>query len=83
MNYTYIPSGVCSRKIEIEVDGGTIIDVKFTGGCDGNLKGICGLIKGLEIGEVISRLSGIECGMKKTSCPDQLCKALQEIYQKA
>lgn len=83
MKYTYQPQGTCSRLIEIETvsrDGKEIIEnVVFTGGCNGNLKGIGALVKGLEIGEVIERLSGLTCKDKPTSCPDQLAKALTQI----
>ncbi len=78
MKYTYIPSGVCSRKIEVELDGDTITDVKFIGGCNGNTKGISELVKGRKTDEVIERLSGITCGIRQTSCPDQLAQALIE-----
>ena len=76
MTYTYMTRGVCSQSIEIEVDDGIILDVKFYGGCNGNLKGIGELVKGMKIDEVISRLQNIDCGGRGTSCPDQLAKAL-------
>lgn len=79
MTFTYKTQGTCSRKIDIEIEGATIKDVKFLGGCMGNLTGISELVKGMEIDEVIDRLSGIRCGFKPTSCPDQLAKALGEI----
>ncbi len=75
----YKTSGTCSSMIDIEVDGDIIKSVAFTGGCNGNLKGICSLVKGQKIDDVIERLSGIKCGFKPTSCPDQLAKALTEI----
>lgn len=80
MTYTYKTSGTCSRQILIDLnDDKTINSVKFVGGCDGNLKGIGALVKGEKIDNVIEKLEGITCGFKKTSCPDQLAKALKEI----
>lgn len=83
MKYKYQTSGTCSREIEIETeerDGCEVItDVKFTGGCHGNLQGIGALVKGMTKEEVISRLSGIDCKGKGTSCPDQLAKALASM----
>ena len=75
---TYIPRGVCSRQIHISIDGDTIKDAKFVGGCSGNTQGICALVKGMKIDDVISRLEGIKCGPRATSCPDQLARALKE-----
>ena len=76
--FTFYPQGVCSMMIEIELDGDTINEVVFTGGCNGNLKGICSLIKGMKAQDVIDRLEGTRCGFKDTSCPDQLSKALKK-----
>ncbi len=76
--YTYKTSGVCSRQIDFDIVDGKVHNVKFTGGCNGNLQGIGHLIEGMEVHEAISRLEGIRCGMKPTSCPDQLSKALKE-----
>lgn len=76
MKYSFTPKGVCSRRIDLEVENGIIVDVSFVGGCNGNTKGICQLVKGQNVDEVISKLSGINCGMRGTSCPDQLAKAL-------
>ena len=79
---TYQPRGVCSRKILFDVDEkGAVHNVTFEGGCNGNLKGIGSLIEGMDIDEAIERLSGIECGMKGTSCPDQLAHALEEYRE--
>ena len=78
MKYTYYPKGVCSRVIDIETDGSKIISVKFTGGCSGNTKGVSSLIVGMDINDVINRLSGIDCNGRGTSCPDQLSRALKE-----
>ncbi len=77
-NFSYTPSGVCSRKIDIEVEGNIIKNVKFTGGCSGNTQGVSALIVGMDINEAIERLGGIKCGFKPTSCSDQLSKALKE-----
>lgn len=79
--YVYTPQGTCSRLIEIEMNDGVVGDVKFMGGCNGNLKGIASLIKGMKPEDVIARLDGLKCGAKPTSCPDQLSQALKEILQ--
>ena len=79
MTFSYKTRGTCSQYINISVDGKVIEDVSFMGGCAGNLKGIAALVKGMDIDDVISRLEGIRCGMKSTSCPDQLAKALKEV----
>lgn len=73
--YNYYPKGVCSRQILIDFDGEIIKDIKFIGGCSGNLQGISRLVKGRTIDEVISTLKGVQC-RNNTSCPDQLAKAL-------
>jgi uncharacterized protein (TIGR03905 family) len=78
MQYTYKTSGTCSREISFEVENGKVKNVQFFGGCNGNLKGIGALVEGMDIDEVITRVEGIHCGMKSTSCPDQLAKALKE-----
>ena len=75
----YKTSGTCSTMIDLEVDGDIIQSVSFTGGCNGNLKGICSLVRGMKIDDAIERLQGIKCGFKNTSCPDQLAKALIQI----
>lgn len=75
---TYQPKGVCSQKIDFDVVDGKVTNVKFLGGCNGNTQGICRLVEGMDVQEVISRLEGIQCGFKGTSCPDQLAKALKE-----
>ena len=79
MNYHYTPKGVCSRSIDFTVEDSVITDVKFTGGCNGNLKGISALVKGMKIDDVIDKLSGIRCGFKDTSCPAQLALALENL----
>ena len=82
-HYTYQPSGVCSRQIDIDVEGNTIVKVTFTGGCSGNTQGVAALIAGMNIDEAISRLSGIHCGPRPTSCPDQVAKALKAYKEEA
>lgn len=79
MKKTYFTQGTCSQAIEIETDNNCIKSVKFYGGCNGNTQGICHLVQGMDIKEVIARLKGIKCGAKPTSCPDQLATALQEM----
>lgn len=73
----YKTKGVCSRKINYEIEDGKLKNVEFEGGCSGNLQGIGRLVEGMEVNEAISRLEGIKCGFKSTSCPDQLAKALK------
>ena len=77
MNYK--TKGTCSTAIDIEVNDGIIESVQFTGGCNGNLKGICALVKGMRVEDAIEKLEGIRCGMKPTSCPDQLAQALKSL----
>ena len=79
---TYTPSGVCSRRMEIEVEDGKITEVKIVGGCAGNTQGVSRLLIGMDVDEAIERLSGIRCGFKPTSCPDQLAKALKAYKEK-
>ena len=78
MAYTYMTKGTCSRSIDVELEGNTIKSVSFLGGCHGNLQGISALVKGMKAEDVISRLEGICCGPKSTSCPDQLAQALKQ-----
>lgn len=73
----YIPSGVCSKQIDFSIENGLVRSVSFTGGCSGNLAGIAKLIEGMPAKVVIQKLSGVRCGDKATSCPDQLAKALK------
>jgi len=75
----YQTKGTCSSAIDIEVNNGVIESVTFTGGCNGNLKGISALVKGMKVEDAISRLEGIRCGFKSTSCPDQLAHALKTL----
>lgn len=79
----YKTKGVCSRAIYLEMDGDIIKEVKFDGGCSGNTQGVAALVKGMTASEAISRLSGIKCGFKNTSCPDQLALALKEACPNA
>ena len=74
--FRYYPQGVCSQMIELELDGDTIKSVEFTGGCHGNLQAVSRLVVGMTVDEACSKLEGIRCGFKPTSCADQLCKAL-------
>ena len=78
----YKTKGTCSTMIDVELKDGVIDSVKFTGGCNGNLQGISALVKGMKPEEAISRLKGIRCGFKPTSCPDQLAHALEGMIAK-
>lgn len=78
MNYEYKPKGVCSRNISFSVEDGKVRNVRFDGGCNGNGKGVSALLEGMDVKEAISRMRGIHCGMKPTSCPDQLAQALEQ-----
>ena len=77
----YKPTGVCSKEINIELDGDVIKSVKFTCGCSGNTQGVAALVAGMKVSDAISRLEGIRCGIRETSCPDQLAKALKQAIQ--
>ena len=78
MQIRYTPRGVCSREYLIEVEDGGIQSVQIVGGCHGNLQGISSLLKGMKVEDAISRMEGIRCGMRSTSCPDQIAKALKQ-----
>ncbi|MBQ8141419.1 MAG: TIGR03905 family TSCPD domain-containing protein [Clostridia bacterium] len=78
----YTPKAVCARKIDIEVEDGKILSVRFSGGCAGNTQGVSKLLVGMSVDEAIERLSGIRCGFKSTSCPDQFANALIEYKNK-
>ena len=78
MQYEYKTTGTCAGTIAIEVDGDTVKSVRFIGGCPGNTQGVAKLVEGMKVDEVIEKLQGIRCGLKATSCPDQLAKALAE-----
>ena len=81
MSYTYKTSGTCSSQIELELDGDVVHNVKFTGGCDGNLKAIPALVEGLTVAEVEQKIGGSRCGFKNTSCGDQLAKACRAALE--
>lgn len=83
MTVEYTPKGVCSRKIEIDIENGIINKVRFVGGCNGNTQGISKLVEGMKAEDVISRLEGVNCNGRGTSCPDQLAKALKEAIKQA
>ncbi len=78
MNYEFIPSGVCARKITFDIENGIVKNVEFTGGCNGNLKAVSKLVEGKDAKEIAELLRGNLCGMKGTSCADQLSKALAQ-----
>ena len=78
MHYTYKTKGTCARVIDLDIDGDRISNVKFTGGCDGNLKAIPALVEGMTVDQIRQRVAGIKCGFKDTSCADQLAKAVLE-----
>ena len=78
MEFHYKTTGTCSREIVFEIEDGKVKNVQFFGGCNGNLNGIGSLVEGMSVDEVIARVEGIKCGMKSTSCPDQLAQALKE-----
>lgn len=79
MKHEYKPTGVCARSINFEIEDGKIKNVSFIGGCNGNLKGIAALVDGMSTDEVVQKLSGITCGMKATSCPNELAKAIKSL----
>lgn len=83
MTVEYTPKGVCSRKIEIDIENGIINKVRFVGGCNGNTQGISKLVEGMKAEDVISRLEGVNCNGRGTSCPDQLAQALKEAIKQA
>ena len=81
MEYRYKPQGVCSREIIVDIENNVSKDLKVVYGCNGNLKGISNLVKGMNIDDVITKLKGIKCGLKNTSCPDQIAIALEKIKE--
>ena len=81
MQFECKTKGTCSQRIYFRINDGKVYDVEFLGGCNGNLQGIGKLVEGMEVDEVISRLEGIHCGMKPTSCPDQLATALKKAKE--
>ena len=78
MTYSYKTKGTCSTQIDLELDGNIVHNVKFTGGCNGNLKGICSIVRGMKAEQVIERFEGVKCGFRNTSCPDQIAKNLKK-----
>ena len=82
MQFEHKTKGTCSQKILFEIEDGILKNVQFIGGCNGNLKGISSLVNGMAVEDVISRIDGIRCGFKSTSCPDQLAQALKEAIKK-
>lgn len=81
MEYTFIPKGVCARKINFEINDGIVSNVRFSGGCAGNTQGVAALVEGMKAEDVVARLSGIRCGFKRTSCPDQMAQAIKEALK--
>ena len=81
MRYEYKTTDTCSQRISFDIEGNVISNIEFYGGCNGNLKGISSLVEGMDIDDVIARLEGTKCGMKDTSCPDQLARALQKAKE--
>ena len=77
MEYIYKPSGVCSREFIFDIEDDTVKSLQVIGGCNGNLKGIASLISGMKLEDIISRIEGVKCGLKNTSCPDQIACALK------
>lgn len=82
MEYRFYPTGVCSREMIFDIEDGIVKDLKVIGGCNGNLKGISSLIRGMKLEDIISKLEGIDCNGRGTSCPDQISKALKEFLNK-
>ena len=83
MRYSYKTKGTCSSVIEFDIDGDVITNVKFTGGCNGNLKAISSLVDGLTVSQIEDRVKGITCGFKNTSCSDQLSMAVRKAYEES
>ena len=81
MHYEYKTKGTCSQKILFDIEDGKVKNVEFISGCNGNLQGIGRLVEGMDVQEVIDRISGIRCGIKPTSCPDQLATALRKAME--
>ncbi|MBQ1437329.1 MAG: TIGR03905 family TSCPD domain-containing protein [Ruminococcus sp.] len=82
MRYSYNTKGVCAMKIQFDLNGNVVRNIKFYGGCDGNLKAISKLCDGMTVDEIERKLRGNTCGRKPTSCADQLARAVREAYQK-
>ena len=80
--FTYVTRGVCSRAIDIEIENGVILSVRFNGGCAGNTQGVAALIRGMSVEDALERIEGLDCRGRGTSCPDQLARALREYLSK-
>lgn len=80
MRYTYKTQGTCSTEISFDIEGNVVTNIRFSGGCNGNLKGLSILADGMTVEEITKKLSGLTCGFKRTSCPDQLAKAVIKAY---
>ena len=83
MHYTFYPQGVCSRKIDLDIETGRVHNIHYLGGCNGNLKALGALAEGMTVEEVIQRLDGIHCGERSTSCSDQLARNLKQVLAEA
>lgn len=81
-HYEYITKGVCSRKIEFDIEGNVVKNVRFFSGCNGNTQGVSRLVEGMDANEAVRRLKGIDCNGRGTSCPDQLATAISEVINK-
>lgn len=81
MKYSYQTKGTCSKSVTFDLQNGKVYNVQFDGGCSGNLQGIARLVEGMSVQEIIKKCSGIHCGSKDTSCPDQLARALRSVQQ--
>ncbi len=81
MQYEFKTKGTCSQRIIFEINDGVVSNVQFIGGCNGNLQGISKLVEGMPANEIVEKISGIRCGMKPTSCPDQLARAIKEALE--
>ena len=82
VHYEYVTKGVCSRKIEFDIDGNVVKNVSFFSGCNGNTQGVSRLVEGMDASEAIKRLAGIDCNGRGTSCPDQLAIAISKAINK-
>ncbi len=81
MNFTYKTTGTCSSRISFDINNGVVSNVKFTGGCNGNLKGISSLVDGMKGEDIVKKVKGLKCGFKNTSCPDQLALAIEQAMK--
>lgn len=81
MQFEFKTRGTCSQMIYFDIEDGKVRNLRFVGGCNGNLKGISALVEGMDVDTVIEKVEGIRCGMKSTSCPDQLAKALKQAKE--